>query len=298
MSAFFTVPQSCCAVVERMGRFARVAREGLRIKLPVFEDFHRVPHWGKVANRYGWLIELSEQQTDTPVRECQTKDNVDLRAGATVFWKITDAAKAVYETDNLPAFVQNVALNALRAQIGSLELDEVFSTRQSLNQRIAAELAETGDKWGVAFLRVEIQELTVRDETAAAMRQQMEAERRRRATVADSEGQAQAEVRLAEAQKQAAILRAEGRAKALHTIAEAEATYLESIAASTSPAAAAQLLLAQKYLEGYEIISAKPGNKVFLPNTAPMMMNFNADDADTGQRPERELLRVKPKASA
>ena len=279
MSMFFTVPQSCCVIVERLGKFNRVAREGLRMKLPLLDDFHRVPHWGKSANRFGWLVELTEQQTDTPVRECQTKDNVDLRANATVFWRIVDPVRAVYETENLPAFVENVALNALRAQIGKLELDEVFSERHALNERIAEELKDTAAKWGIQFLRVEIQELTVRDETAAAMRQQMEAERRRRATIADSEGQAQAEVRLAEAQKQAAILRAEGRAKALAAIADAEAEYLERIARSTSPGHAAQLLLAQKYLEGYEIISSKPGDKVFLPNSAPATLMISTPDS-------------------
>jgi regulator of protease activity HflC (stomatin/prohibitin superfamily) len=274
LSILFTVPQSCCAIIERLGKYKRVAREGLRFKLPAIEDFHRVSHWGKDANRFGWLIELTEQQTLTPVRECQTKDNVDVQAGATVFWRILDPVKAVYETDNLPSFVGNVALNALRAQIGKLQLDDVFSERHELNQRIAQELSETASKWGIAFTRVEIQELTMRDEIAAAMRQQMEAERRRRATIADSEGQAQAEVRLAESQKQAAILRAEGRAKALSTLADAEAQYLSKLAHSTSPECAAQILIAQKYLEGFEVISSKPGDKIFLPNSAQSLIQI------------------------
>lgn len=267
MSIFFTVPQSCCVVIERFGKFARVARGGLRIKLPVIEDFHRVSQWGTYSNRYGWLIELTEQQTDTPVRECQTKDNVDIQASATVFWQIVDPARAVYEADNVPAFVQTVGLNALRAEIGKLDLDQVFSERHALNVRIAHELAETAQKWGISFNRVEIQELKMRDETATAMRQQMEAERRRRATIADSEGQAQAEVKLAEAQKHAAILRAEGQAKALATLGEAEAAYLGKLAQHTSRECAAQILLAQKYVDGFHVISKNPGDKVFLPNS-------------------------------
>jgi regulator of protease activity HflC (stomatin/prohibitin superfamily) len=254
-------------VVERLGKFARVVREGLHAKLPGIEDFHRVPKWGKFANRYGWLIDLTEQQTPTPIRECQTKDNVDVQASATVFWQIVDPRKAVYEADNLPAFVETVGLNALRAEIGKMELDQVFSERHSLNERIALELKHTADKWGIAFTRVEIQELTMRGETANAMRQQMEAERRRRATVADSAGKAQAEVQLAEAEKQAAILRAEGRAKALATMAEAEAAYLARLSSQTTPECAVQILLAQKYLDGFEKISTNPGDKVFLPNS-------------------------------
>ena len=273
---FYTVPQSCCVVVERFGKFARVVREGLHVTLPWIEDFRRVPKWGKNANRFGWLIDLSEQQTDTPVRECQTKDNVDVRASAMVFWQIVDPRKAVYEAENLPAFVETVGLNALRAEIGKLELDQVFSERSLLTQRISDELAATAKKWGIEFTRVEIQELTMRDDTAGAMRQQMEAERRRRATVSDSSGKAEAEVKLAEAEKQAAILRAEGRAKALMTIADAEASYLAKLAQQTSPQLAAQILIAQKYIDGFEAISANPSDKVFLPNSFNGMLTQSA----------------------
>jgi regulator of protease activity HflC (stomatin/prohibitin superfamily) len=285
VSIFFTVPQSCCVVIERFGKFARVARGGLRMKLPTIEDFHRVSQWGTYANRYGWLIELTEQQTDTPIRECQTKDNVDIQASATVFWQIVDPARAVYEADNVPAFVQTVGLNALRAEIGKLDLDQVFSERHALNVRIAHELAETAQKWGISFNRVEIQELKMRDETATAMRQQMEAERRRRATIADSDGQAQAEVKLAEAQKQAAILRAEGQAKALATLADAEATYLGKLAQHTSRECAAQILLAQKYVEGFNVISKNAGDKVFLPNSFNGMFSMPVSEKAAPSNP-------------
>jgi regulator of protease activity HflC (stomatin/prohibitin superfamily) len=279
MSILYTVPQSCCVLVERLGKFARVGREGLRFKLPLIEEFVRVPQWGKYANRYGWLIELTEQQTDTPIRECQTRDNVDVRASASVFWQIVDPAKAVYATDNLPAFVQNVGLNALRTEIGRMELDQVFSERQALTLRISQELEETAAKWGIRFTRVEIQELTLRDETAAAMRQQMEAERKRRATIAESEGRAQAEVRLAQAEKESAILRAEGRAQAMRTMAEAEADYLAKLAAACSPAGATRLLIAQKALDSYEAISRNPANKVFLPNSPHELLRIQLDDS-------------------
>src|SRR5260370_13426479 len=145
MSFLYTVPQSCCVVIEQFGKFKRVVGEGLHFRMP-FEDFHRVPKWGVYANRYTWLIELNEQQTNTPVRECQTKDNVDIRASASVFWQIVDADRAVYASDNLPAFVENVGLNALRAEIGKLELDYVFAERHKLNELVAAELADTAAK--------------------------------------------------------------------------------------------------------------------------------------------------------
>ena len=273
---FYTVPQACRVVVERFGKFSRIVHEGLHVKMP-WEDFRRVPKWGKNANRFGWLIDMSEQQTDTSVRECQTKDNVDIQASAMVFWQIVDPRKAVYEFENLPAFVETVGLNALRAEVGKMELDQVFSERHALNERVAGDLKETAAKWGVEFTRVEIQGLTLRGDTAGAMRQQMEAERRRRATVADSSGKAEAEIKLAEAEKQSAILRAEGRAKALATMGDAEAVYLAKLNQHTTPQVAAQILIAQKYIDGFETISANPGDKVFLPNSFTGLINQNVD---------------------
>jgi regulator of protease activity HflC (stomatin/prohibitin superfamily) len=219
------------------------------------------------------------------VRECQTQDNVDIQANATVFWQITDPARAVYATDDLPAFVQTVGLNALRAEIGKLELDQVFSERHALNQRIAQELSETAQKWGIAFNRVEIQELKMRDETAAAMRQQMEAERRRRAMIADSEGKAEAEVKVAAAERDAMILRAEGRAKALAALADAEADYLSRLAQQTSPECAAQILMAQKYLEGFDAISKNPADKVYLPTTFQGVMSLPLTEKSPAPKP-------------
>lgn len=285
MSMFYTVPQACCVVIERLGKFKRVAYEGLHLKIPALEDFRRIPSWGKVANRFGWLIELTEQRTDTPVRECQTKDNVDVQASAMVFWQISDPERAVYSTQNLPSFVETVGLNALRAEIGKLELDQVFSERHALNLRIAAELSETAKKWGINFTRIEIQELNMKAETATAMRQQMEAERRRRATISDSEGKAEADVKLAEAEKLATILRAEGQAKALTALAEAEAGYLAKLAQQVTPECATQLLLAQKYMQGFSAISANPADKVFLPNSFQGLISLPLGEKPASAKP-------------
>ena len=129
----------------------------------------------------------------------------------------------------------------------------------------------------------------MRGDTANAMRQQMEAERRRRATVADSAGKAQAEIQLAEAEKQAAVLRAEGRAKALATMGEAEAAYLARLSAHTTPECAVQILLAQKYLDGFDKISANPSDKVFLPNSFQGMLPSFISNGDHPKTSEQRL---------
>jgi len=86
MAWLFTVPQSHCVIIERLGRFNRVAGQGLHVRLPFIESVRRVPEWGGVANKRGVEIELTEQQTDTPARQCHTKDNVAVRANASVYW--------------------------------------------------------------------------------------------------------------------------------------------------------------------------------------------------------------------
>lgn len=282
MQILFTVPQAHCVVIQRLGKFSRICHQGLRFRLPFIEQIRRVPEWGLEANKNGFLIELTEQQTDTPARQCHTKDNVEVQANASVYWRILDPAKALYEVDVLPKAVSDVALNALRANIGTLDLDQVLSERQKLNERIAAQLSKVAHKWGVQFTRVEIQELTTNDETASAMRQQMEAERRRRATVADATGRAEAEIKLAEAERSATILRADGQAKALEAIADAELNYLQKLSQSTDSNNAARILIAQKFIDGFEKISRNPSHKVFLPNSINGLFSFDTEGAPDG----------------
>jgi regulator of protease activity HflC (stomatin/prohibitin superfamily) len=285
MGLIYIVPQSHCAVIERFGKFSRIQQQGLCFRVPLFEKIRNVTDppnsWGKTANRNGWLIELTEQQTNTPKRECHTKDNVPVQADASVYWRITDPCRALYEVDVLPLAISDIALNALRSNIGTLVLDAVLSERAKLNERIAAQLSETAQKWGVIFTRVEIQELITDEKVEQSMVKQMDAERERRAKVSEAEGDAEYRIKVAEAEKQALILladgerqamvlRAEGEAIAKAKIAEAETFYLKRLKEQVGETEAMQIVIAQKYLSGFETISKeskKGGDKVFLPNS-------------------------------
>lgn len=283
MSIIFTVRQSHCRIIERFGKFNRVVYEGPHFRIPFMEGFKRVADWGDVANdEEHFSIELTEQLTLAEARGSQTKDNVTVSAAASVYWRIIDPRRAVYEVDNLPNAVKDVALNALRANIGRLELDQVLAERADLNEQIAAQLADTAQKWGIQFTRVEIREIATTDATAAAMRQQMEAERSKRAQVANAEGAAQAEIRVAEAERDAAILRAQGRATALQMIAESEANYLAHLCQQVPAELAARILIAQKYIDGFDRISRNPADKVFLPNGYPALFDFDPSSGGGG----------------
>ncbi|MDA3905469.1 MAG: SPFH/Band 7/PHB domain protein [Bacteroidales bacterium] len=277
MALIYTIPQNHVVLVQRFGKHSRVQRDGLRFILPIIENIKYVQEWGDVANKSGYLIELSEQQTDTPPRQCQSLDNVTIDANASIYWRITDPVKAVYDIDILPKSISDLALNALRANIGKIKLDQILSERQSLNERIAAQLAETASKWGIAFSRVEIQEINYSSETAEAMMQEMTAERKKRALIAEAEGEASATVTIATAEANATLVRAQAQADALILIAEAESFYISKLKENTSSEVASQIIMSQKYIDGMKAISSNPSDKVFLPNSFQGMFELSTD---------------------
>lgn len=277
MALIYTVPQNHVVLIKQFGKHARVQREGLRFKIPFIESIKRLPEWEGTANKRGYFVELSEQQTDTPPRQCQTLDNVTIDANASVYWRITNPVKAVYAIDVLPKSVADIALNALRANIGKLKLDQVLSERQNLNVKNAAQLSEVADKWGITFTRVEIQEINYSSETAEAMMQEMTAERKKRALMAQAEGEAQAEMTKATADANAMIIRAQAKADALRILAEAEGTYISKLKENASLELAGQIILSQKYIDGMQTISNNPGDKVFLPNSFQGMFDISTD---------------------
>lgn len=266
MPFIYTVPQNHVLLIKRFGKHTRVQKEGLRLKIPFIETFKFVEGWNRIANKYRYYIELSEQQTDTPPRQCQTQDNVTIDANASVYWKIVDPIKAVYDVDILPKSIADIALNALRTNIGKLRLNQVLSERQSLNQKIAAELIETAYKWGIEFTRVEIQEVTYSNETAEAMMQEMASERKKIALITEAEGVAQAEITKAKASAEATLIKAQAQANSLKLIGEGESNYMLQLMKNTSKESVNQIILAQKYIDGMKIITENPSSKVFLPS--------------------------------
>lgn len=262
-----TVPHNHCRIIERFGKPVKVQRSGLAIKIPILDSVKDVTsEWGNETNKKGVFIELSEQITDTNPRECITSDNAKVLVDAVISWRVTDPIKAVYEVDHLHQSLLQATLNTIRSEVGENELDYALQARTSINEKITARLGDTVAKWGLQLIRVEIQEIKTDDATGAAMLQQMDAERKSRAAKLEAEGQAKATIEIAKADREAAILRAEGQAKALEITASAEKRYLETLASSIGADEANKILLAQKVIDGYSIISKNPGDKVFIPS--------------------------------
>lgn len=258
MSIIYKVPQATVMVFERLGRYNRVAAAGLRFRLPGIDAPKELPDWGMAVRECdgkSLLIELAEQQSNTQPRTIITRDNVEMLADASVYWQIIDPVRAVYEVDNLPRTVADLAVTTLRNLLGAMTLNEAVGARARINEGLLSEIEATGRKWGVRVNRVELQELRAANEEASgAMLQQMAAERDRDARVARAEGE-----------RQARSLRAEGTARALRTLVESDLDVFTQAQALMGPQAAFQYLLALKYLDTLEKIADSPSVKVFLP---------------------------------
>lgn len=264
MQIFFQVPQSHIVVLTRFGKYSRTLEQGLHARIPFLESAYRV-NWGDIANKNGYFIELAEQIIDTKPKECHTKDNVPVTIDAAIYWRITDVVRAAFEVDVLPRSLIDSCLNALRAEIGKLTLDQVLSSRRELSEKVASSLMDVSVKWGVSISRVEIQELITSDETADAMRLEMAAERKRRANVLEAEGNAEATKKTAEAEAEAKKRTAEAEAYAIKVKAEAEAEYISKLSEALGADQVSKILMIEKILEGYKQISTSPSSKVFLP---------------------------------
>ena len=277
-----TIPQNHCRIIERFGTPIKVQQSGLRMKIPIIDHVRDVSaDWGGETNKQGVFIELSEQIMDTNPRECITRDNAKVMVNCVISWRVLDPLKAVYEVDHLHKSLLQAAMNVIRSEIGSRDLDEALSARATLNEKIVAVLGDTAKKWGIQVLRVEIQDLKTDDATGAAMLQQLEAERRSRALSLEAEGQAQATIKTAYAERDAAIARAEGIAKALEITVSAEKTYLDTLAQTIGSEEASKILIAQKVIEGFNQISKNPADKVFLPSSMQGILDITGKSGKT-----------------
>ena len=195
------------AVVERLGKFKDVRKQGLILIVPFIERVQKV--------------DTRERVLDVPTQEVITSDNAIVEVDAVIYFKITDSQAVLYKVQSFKHAAVYLAQTNLRNIIGNIKLDEVYASRQKINDTLRAVLDEATDAWGVKITRVELKEVSPR--IAAAMNKQAEAYKLKQATITEAEGQKEAAMRVAEGKKEAAIREAEGRSQATVMIAEADA---------------------------------------------------------------------------
>ncbi len=259
------VPQQSAWVVERLGKFHTVLQPGFNWITPFID---------RVAYRHS----LKEVPLDIDEQVCITKDNTQLAVDGIIYFQVMDAKLASYGSSNYELAISQLAQTALRSEIGKMELDKTFESRDDINRQIVAVLDEAGRTWGIKVLRYELKSLTPPESILRAMQAQITAEREKRAVIAKSEGLRQEQINLSdgkrqgailasEGEKQAAINKAQGEAAALIAVAEATASAVRQVAAALdSPGGmqAANLKIAEKYVEQFGHL-AKAGNTLILP---------------------------------
>ncbi|MBL9055971.1 MAG: SPFH/Band 7/PHB domain protein, partial [Rhodobacteraceae bacterium] len=200
------VPQSEKFVVERFGRLRAVLGPGINFTVPFLD---RVAH----------KITILERQLPTASQDAITADNVLVKVETSVFYRITEPEKTVYRIRDVDGAIATTVAGIVRSEIGKLELDQVQSNRAQLIERVRDQVTAMVDDWGVEVTRAEILDVNLDEQTRAAMLQQLNAERARRAQVMEAEGKK----RSVELAADADLYSAEQAAKARRVTADAEA---------------------------------------------------------------------------
>ena len=254
------VPQGHVYTVERFGRYARNLEAGLGLITPFVE-------------RIGRRVNIMEQVIEVPSQEAFTRDNAGVTIDAVVFYQVLDAARASYEVASLDTAMLTLTMTNIRTVVGSMDLDQLLSHRDEINERLLRVMDAAAAPWGVKMTRIEIKDIVPPADLAGAMARQMKAEREKRASVLEAEGQRQAEILRAEGRKQSAILEAEGRREAAFrdaeareraAEAEAKATSLVSEAIAKGDLSAANFLVAEKYIEAVRALATAPNQRVVV----------------------------------
>ncbi len=260
------VPQQNAWVVERLGKFHSVLQPGLNLIVPFFD-------------RIAYKHSLKEVPLDVAEQVCITKDNTQLAVDGIIYFQVVDPRLASYGISNYEFAISQLAQTALRSEIGKMELDKTFESRDEINMKVVSVLDEAGRTWGIKVLRYELKSLTPPDAILRAMQAQITAEREKRAVIATSEGKRQQEINIADGQRQAAILESEGQKQAQINKAQGEAGAIELVANATANAVrvvatalespgglgAANLKVAGQYIEAFGNL-AKAGNTLIIPS--------------------------------
>ena len=233
-----TVPQGYDSTIERFGKYTRTLAPGLNLIVPYFD-------------RIGRKMNMMEQVINIPEQEVITKDNATVTADGVAFFQVFDAAKASYEVSNLEQAIIVLTMTNIRSVMGSMDLDQVLSHRDEINERLLRVVDAAVSPWGLKVNRIEIKDIVPPADLVEAMGRQMKAERVKRADILQAEGRKEAAFRDAEARERSAE-------------AEAKATQMVSEAIAKGDVAALNYFIADKYIKAFGQLADSPNQKIIM----------------------------------
>jgi regulator of protease activity HflC (stomatin/prohibitin superfamily) len=253
-------------IIERLGKYSTTLEAGFHILAPFLD---------KVAYKHT----LKEQAVDVPPQQCITKDNIAVEVDGILYMQVIDPKKASYGIMNYQFASIQLAQTTMRSVMGKLDLDKTFEERETINSAIVAAVDKASDPWGVKVTRYEVKNIVPPQSIKDAMEKHMRAEREKRATIAESEGDRQAKINRAEGDKKEMIARsegekqkrineAEGRAYEIEKVAQATAEGIRKIAISINEkggADAVNLRIAEQYINEFGNL-AKTNNSIIIPS--------------------------------
>jgi len=248
------VPQQEAWVVERMGKFDRVLDPGVNVLIPVLD-------------KVKYVQSLKEIAIDVPKQAAITKDNVTLSIDGVLYLRILDPYKASYGVEDPEFAITQLAQTTMRSELGKMAMDTVFQERETLNTHIVQSINKAAEAWGITCLRYEIRDIKLPARVQEAMQMQVEAERKKRAVILDSEGAREADINVAEGKRQARILASEADRQEQVNNAKGKAEGLEILCEALNHQQglnAASLATAQAYIEAFKQLASK-NNTLILP---------------------------------
>lgn len=250
-STIKVVPQAHARIVERLGRYHRTLNAGLTFVIPVVD---------KVRSR----VDLREQVVSFPPQPVITEDNLVVSIDSVIYFQVTDPKAATYEIANYLTGIEQLTVTTLRNVIGSMDLEETLTSRDSINAQLRGVLDEATGKWGIRVNRVEIKAIEPPRSVQESMEKQMRAERDKRAAILTAEGDKQSAILTAEGEKTAAVLRAEGDAQAAVLRAQGESEAIVKVVEAIHQAKPDSHVLAYQYLQTLPAIAQGSANKVWV----------------------------------
>merc|ERR1719376_1417517 len=240
------VPQQEAWLVERMGKFNTILEPGLNFLIPILD-------------KVKYVQSLKEIAIDIPGQQAISMDNVAINIDGILYLRIMDPYKASYGIEDPEFAITQLAQTTMRSEIGKISLDMLFKERENLNIQIVRAINGASEAWGIQSMRYEIRDIRLPERMQEAMQMQVEAERKKRAAILESEGIRSAEINEAEGQARAVIVAGEARAKSLAAVAEA--------LGGAQGGQAASLAVAENYVKAFGEL-AKESNTLLLPANA------------------------------